>query len=297
MRDLTLLKQMAGSAFSACVAETLSIPFDTIKVRLQMNASAENKKGLIETALKVYKTEGVSTFYNGLTAGLVRQLFFSGIRVGSYDSIKHLVCGPLEPGQTSTLPQKIAAAMISGTIGITIANPADVVKVRLQNQNKAALSEAASTNKIRYTGTFDCFYKIWSNEGIRGLWTSWSANVMRNSIINAAEIASYDYYKEQLIQRQILEEGTSQVIACASGAAFTAAVFGSPLDLVTTRHMNHPGKYKNPVDCILSVVRNEGFSALYKGFIPNVIRLSSYNVVFWICFENIKKAYINDNKE
>lgn len=30
------LKNMAAAAFSACVAETFTIPMDTVKVRLQM---------------------------------------------------------------------------------------------------------------------------------------------------------------------------------------------------------------------------------------------------------------------
>jgi len=44
-----------------------------------------------------------------------------------------MVCGPLEEGQNPLLYQKIIAAMITGAIGITVANPTDVVKVRLQN--------------------------------------------------------------------------------------------------------------------------------------------------------------------
>jgi solute carrier family 25 (mitochondrial uncoupling protein), member 8/9 len=63
-------------------------------------------------------------------------MIFSGIRVGSYQSVKELVCGPLEEGQNPLLYQKIIAAMITGAIGITVANPTDVVKVRLQNQTK-----------------------------------------------------------------------------------------------------------------------------------------------------------------
>jgi len=81
------------------------------------------------------------------------------------------------------------AAMVTGAIGITVANPTDVVKVRLQNQGNPLSRDQAKT---LYKGATDCYSKIIRNEGVSALWTSWSANVVRNSIINTAEIASYD---------------------------------------------------------------------------------------------------------
>ena len=81
------------------------------------------------------------------------------------------------------------AAIITGAIGITVANPTDVVKVSLQNQGNPLNK---TKNLMHYTGTMDCYSKIIKHEGILGLWTSWSANVVRNSIINCAELASYD---------------------------------------------------------------------------------------------------------
>jgi len=137
--------------------------------------------------------------------------------------------------------------MITGAIGITVANPTDVVKVRLQNQTKL---EHFQRKGIWYSGTIDCYQKTIQREGVSGLWTSWSANVVRNSIINAAEIASYDQYKEILVQGGYMRDASPCHLTCAFGAGFTAVVFGSPLDICTTRHMNSPGKFKSPIDCL-----------------------------------------------
>jgi solute carrier family 25 uncoupling protein 8/9 len=38
----------------------------------------------------------------------------------------------------------------------------------------------------------DCYGKIISDKGVAGLWIGVVPNIMRNSIINAAELASYD---------------------------------------------------------------------------------------------------------
>jgi solute carrier family 25 uncoupling protein 8/9 len=100
----------------------------------------------------------------------------------------------------------------------------------------------------RYANWFDCYKKIITKEGIKGLWTGMVPNIMRNSIINAAEIASYDQYKQMSTQNLGLPDCLAVHIACAFGAGFNAVVVGSPVDVLKTRLMNKlPGETSNPV--------------------------------------------------
>lgn len=75
-------------------------------------------------------------------------------------------------------------------------------------------------------------------------------------------------------------------------AGFAAAVMATPADVITTRVMNQPicdGKpayYKNSVDCFHKTVANEGFRALYKGFLPIWMRLGPHSLTFWVNDEN-----------
>ena len=80
----------------------------------------------------IAKEEGVFSLWNGLSAGFQRQIVFAGLRIGLYVPIRNMIAGDLKPGENPTLLTKILAAMISGTIGISVANPTDVVKIRLQ---------------------------------------------------------------------------------------------------------------------------------------------------------------------
>ena len=40
---------------------------------------------------------------------------------------------------------------------------------------------------------------------------------------------------------------------------------------------------------LLQTVRNEGFLALYKGFIPTWVRMGPWNIIFFITYEQLKK--------
>lgn len=42
------------------------------------------------------------------------------------------------------------------------------------------------------------------------------------------------------------------------------------------------------MDCFYKTVENEGFFALYKGFLPVWIRMAPWSLTFWMSFEQIR---------
>jgi solute carrier family 25 uncoupling protein 8/9 len=102
-----------------------------------------------------------------------------------------MITGPLEEGQFPSLSQKILSALITGGLAITVANPTDLVKIKLQAQGINQIRGMAPV----YTSSFDCYRKIVKEGGVKALWTGLGTNVIRNSLINAAELASYDQFK------------------------------------------------------------------------------------------------------
>ena len=65
-----------------------------------------------------------------LLASILRDASYSAIRIGAYEPFKELL-GADNPYNTP-LWKKITAGIISGVIGSVVANPADLVKIRLQ---------------------------------------------------------------------------------------------------------------------------------------------------------------------
>ena len=128
--------QLCASAFSASFAEFCTIPLDTAKVRLQIQKTPEGQKprysGLIGTAKTVAAEEGVQALFGGLSAGLQRQVVFAGLRIGMYVPIRDAITGKLPEGQAPTLIQKIMAGIATGAIAISVANPTDLVKIKMQ---------------------------------------------------------------------------------------------------------------------------------------------------------------------
>lgn len=187
------LKNLAAASTAGCVAEIATIPIDTAKVRLQIQGKQVDPNvkprysGFVGTMKTIAAEEGPFALYNGLTAGLQRQVLFAGLRIGLYIPVRTMIAGELKPGENPTLTTKILAGLCTGAIGISIANPTDVVKVRMQSQ-----ARSADPSQVKYKGCLDCYSKIYAADGIRGFWVGIVPNILRNSVINAAEIASYD---------------------------------------------------------------------------------------------------------
>ena len=131
------IKNLLSASAAGCVAEIATIPIDTAKVRLQIQGKQQDKNvkskyaGFYGTMRTIKGEEGFKALYKGLSAGLQRQIVFAGLRVGLYLPVRNVIAGDLKPGENPSLFIKIVSALITGTIGISIANPFDVVKVRL----------------------------------------------------------------------------------------------------------------------------------------------------------------------
>ncbi|CAN1275668.1 Mitochondrial uncoupling protein 1 [Linum perenne] len=283
--DISLAGTFASSAFAACFAEICTIPLDTAKVRLQLQKSAvagdvlkaPKYNGMLGTVATIAREEGAASLWKGIIPGLHRQCLFGGLRIGLYEPVKNFYVGPDFVGDVP-LSKKILAALTTGAVGISIANPTDLVKVRLQSEGKLAPGVPR-----RYSGAINAYSTILKQEGVRALWTGVGPNIARNAIINAAELASYD---------QVKEDNAVTHLFAGLGAGFFAVCIGSPVDVVKSRMMGDPS-YKSTIDCFVKTLKNDGPLAFYKGFIPNFGRLGSWNVIMFLTLEQAKKFIRN----
>ncbi|KAF6718721.1 Mitochondrial uncoupling protein 2 [Oryzias melastigma] len=304
------VKMMSAGA-AACVADIVTFPLDTAKVRLQIQGEKKavegiRYRGVFGTISTMVRTEGPRSLYNGLVAGLQRQVCFASIRIGLYDNVKNFYTGGKD---NPNVLIRILAGCTTGAMAVSFAQPTDVVKVRFQAQMN--LSGVAR----RYNGTMQAYKQIFQNEGMRGLWKGATSvlnvitdhnpkmslthiclpgtlpNITRNALVNCTELVTYDLIKEAILRHRLLSDNLPCHFVSAFGAGFVTTVIASPVDVVKTRYMNSPpGQYRSALNCAWTMMTKEGPTAFYKGFVPSFLRLGSWNVVMFVSFEQIKRA-------
>ncbi|XP_076842735.1 mitochondrial uncoupling protein 3 [Brachyhypopomus gauderio] len=279
-----------GAGTAACIADLVTFPLDTAKVRLQIQGESKPTKGVeglkyrgvFGTIATMVRTEGPRSLYNGLVAGLQRQMSFASVRIGLYDSMKQFYT---RGSENASIGSRLLAGSTTGAMAVAFAQPTDVVKVRFQAQVRAA------EGGKRYNGTMDAYRTIARDEGIKGLWKGCMPNITRNAIVNCAELVTYDILKELILKYDLMTDNLPCHFTAAFGAGFCTTVVASPVDVVKTRFMNSsPAQYNSAINCAMTMLTQEGPTAFYKGFVPSFLRLGSWNIVMFVSYEQIKRA-------
>lgn len=215
---------------------------------------------------------------------------FASVRLGAYDTVKASYQSVIhENPEGLQIFTRIMAGLTTGGLAVLLAQPTDVVKVRYQAQNRA---------NLQYKSTFGAYRKIGREEGMKGLWKGAVPNIGRNAIVNVSEIVCYDIIKDCLLKYTAMEDNIPCHFSAAVIAGFATTVAASPVDVVKTRYMNSKkGQYSGAFDCAVRMAQKEGFSAFYKGFVPSFARLVSWNIVLWITYEQLKRAFYTKRKD
>jgi len=285
---------------ASVVAETGTFPIDTTKTRLQVqgqviNASVQTLKyrGMVHAFFQIFKDEGGRALYSGLAPALLRQATYGTIKIGVYHTLKRaLIKDPSE----ETLATNVFCGVVAGILSSTIANPTDVLKVRMQ----------AKGSKKSCDNMFCSFAKIYKTEGVKGLWRGVGPTAQRAATVAGVELPAYDLFKKQIILSGYLGDCKETHFLASFFAGFVGALASNPIDVCKTRMMNQKNLktqnsakgatvteaiYRSSLDCLVRTVKTEGVMALYKGFIPNWLRLGPWNIIFFMTYEQLKKTY------
>ncbi|XP_031624685.1 mitochondrial uncoupling protein Bmcp [Contarinia nasturtii] len=286
---------------ASITAEFGTFPIDTTKTRLQIQGQICDQQhtklrytGMIDAFIQIRRHEGVKALYSGIWPAVLRQATYGTIKFGTYYTLKNIVTEKgwlIDKHENERVWCNVLCAVIAGAISSAIATPTDVLKVRMQVHGRG-------TDKV---GLIGCFREIYHQEGISGLWRGLGPTAQRAAVIAAVELPVYDFCKLHLLET--FGDHVANHFISSFIASLGSAVASTPIDVIRTRLMNqkklvshHQNQmahrlYKGSFDCGLQTVRNEGFSALYKGFIPTWFRMGPWNIIFFITYEQLKQFH------
>ncbi|KAJ3145091.1 hypothetical protein HK101_002548 [Irineochytrium annulatum] len=177
----------------------------------------------------------------------------------------------------------------SGLIAAVLVCPLDVVKVRLQNQ-----IVLPGTPPL-YRGTFSTLGTVWRKEGLRGLFSGITPTVIAYLPDRAIWFTLYDAGRTRLPELIGMRKDSTAVNLLATLiASVTSTAATTPIWVIRTRLMtqmpshSHTGyHYTSVYDAFRTIVREEGWSALYKGLGPSLLGVS-HSLVMFPLYEKLK---------
>ncbi|XP_071595841.1 kidney mitochondrial carrier protein 1 isoform X2 [Heliangelus exortis] len=281
-------KPFIYGGLASITAECGTFPIDLTKTRLQVQGQVNDPKykeiryrGMFHALVRICKEEGLKALYSGIAPAVLRQASYGTLKIGTYQSLKRMF---VEHPEDETLIINVLCAVLSGVVSSSIANPTDVLKIRMQAQGS-----------VIQGGMMGNFMQIYQKEGTKGLWKAISLTAQRAAIIAGVELPVYDFVKNHIIMSGLMGDTVYTHFLSSFTCGLAGALASNPIDFVRTRMMNQrtqDSNYKGTLDCLLQTWKNEGFFSLYKGFWPNWLRLGPWNIIvsFLKVFKTIKLA-------
>ncbi|KAF4795356.1 Brain carrier protein 1 [Turdus rufiventris] len=271
-------KPFVYGGLASIVAEFGTFPVDLTKTRLQVQGQSTDARfrevryrGMFHALFRICREEGGRALYSGIAPALLRQASYGTIKIGIYQSLKRLFVDRMED---ETLLINVICGVVSGVISSALANPTDVLKIRMQAQGS-----------LFQGGMIGSFIDIYQQEGTRGLWRGVVPTAQRAAIVVGVELPVYDITKKHLILSGLMGDTIFAHFVSSFTCGLAGAIASNPVDVVRTRMMNQRAivgsteLYKGTLDGLVKTWKSEGFFALYKGFWPNWLRLGPWNII------------------
>lgn len=276
---------ISGSIATCCIQ-----PIDMVKVRIQLGAAEGGSTNPFQITQTMLKEEGVAAFYKGLTAGLTRQVLYTGARLGLYDKFTDAA---KEPGKPMPFWKTTVCALTAGGLAAIVGNPADLSLIRMQGDSM--LPEAERRN---YRNVFHALSSIASTEGPAGLFKGALPTATRAMALNFGMLGFNTLAKDQLKDMGCTPGGNAQVFGASAIAGFFAAAFSLPFDYVKTQIQKQKpdpvtGKlpFAGPVDCAMQQVKKGGIFRLWTGFPTYYVRIAPHAMITLIAQDQVKKTW------
>jgi len=170
---------------------------------------------------------------------------------------------------------------IAACIAVTVSNPAELAKTRLQLQGELGKGGGVKV----YNNAIDVLVKTWRNEGLRGLQRGLSPAYAYQMLLNGSRLGFYEPFRHTLNRFVGLAPTdqvpiTSLIAGAISGGV--GACLGNPLFLIKARMQAYsPARpvgaqhhYKSSFDALRTIWRAEKVRGLVRGVDAAVLRTS-----------------------
>ncbi|KAM3617681.1 uncharacterized protein V6R79_009580 [Siganus canaliculatus] len=183
--------------------------------------------------------------------------------------------------------KNFVAGGVAGACLLLAGHPLDTIKVRLQTQPKASCARV-----VVYSGTYDCFRKTVSKEGVLGLYKGMGAPLAGVAPMMAISFFGFGLGKQlqQTDPGKPLTHTQVFLSGCLAGVFTTVIV--APGERIKCLLQVQAGsgqvKYSGPLDCALRLYREQGIRSVYKGTVLTLIRDVPSNGVYFLTYEYLK---------
>ena len=250
---ITFIDLIPGASMGI-VKIIIGYPFDTIKTNVQTNTNISYYKEIST----LVKNRNIFSLYRGCFMPLNTAFVKRGLQLAIFEDLNKNY-------------SSFYAGLCSGTITSIISNPMNIVKVKMQTNNKQ-----------KYKNTFDCIKQIYNNDGLKGFNKGFTINIVRDSLFSSFFLGSYGYFRSYL--KNYGYDNSISYSICGTISSITTWSILIPFD--TVRTVIQTSEKNNKIEKLTELKKKP--LLLWRGLTPMLIRAIPINIFNMVLYENIK---------
>jgi solute carrier family 25 (adenine nucleotide translocator) protein 4/5/6/31 len=278
---IDFLVDFSLGGISGAIAKTITAPIERVKLIMQTqdanprirSGEVPRYTGILNCFTRVYSEQGLLAFWRGNFTNVIRYFPTQAFNFAFKDTFKKMF--PSYSPKTEFFKfflVQMASGAMAGAGSLCIVYPLDYARTRLASD--------VGSGKRDFKGLADCLKKTASGpKGFLGLYNGFGVSVAGIIPYRGVYFGLYDSLREKNPYKN--ENGPLAVVSRFGVAQFTAIVAGYasyPFDTVRRRLQMQSEKpkeqwiYRGTLDCFTKVVKEEKWSALFKGAGANALR-------------------------
>ncbi|CAG0914729.1 unnamed protein product [Notodromas monacha] len=285
-------RHLVAGAIAGAVSRTSTAPLDRLKVFLQVHGLKQfgNLNGCLNHMLS---EGGIGSLWRGNGINVLKIAPESALKFMAYEQMKRFIRGDVP--REIMVRERFLAGSFAGAFSQSVIYPMEVLKTRL------ALRKTGE-----FKGILDAAKKIYDVEGFRGFYRGYVPNLVGIIPYAGIELAVYETLKQQFISKQNGEPSVFVALFCATTSSTCGQICAYPLALVRTKLQaqvversqrcskavqitvpSGPGGAgastaaaatatahpSSATEMIRSILRTEGWTGLYRGLLPNFMKV------------------------
>ncbi|XP_057957838.1 mitochondrial carrier protein CoAc1 isoform X5 [Malania oleifera] len=292
------VKELIAGGTAGAVAKTAIAPLERIKILLQTRTEGFRSLGVCGSLKKLLKHEGVSGFYKGNGASVLRIVPYAALHYMTYEQYRCWILNNYSTLGTGPIIDLLAGSAAGGT-AVLCTYPLDLARAKLAYQivdtrgsfkNRMGNFQAQSA----YNGINDVIKNVYKEGGVRALYRG-----VGPTLIGILPYAGLKFYIYEELKSHFSEEHQKSIVmrlSCGALAGLFGQTFTYPLDVVR-RQMQVENlmpstqgnvRYRNTIDGLVTIVRNHGWRQLFAGLSINYIKIVPSVAIGFTAYDTMK---------
>ncbi|ORX44423.1 mitochondrial carrier [Hesseltinella vesiculosa] len=284
-------KHLIAGGVAGAISRTVVNPMERIKILFQIQGpDSPSYRGIWPTLKKIWVDEGFKGLMAGNGTNVIRIIPYSASQFASYEYFKQLFLK--DSNDELEASARLISGALAGIVSVVCTYPLDMVKTRLAIQSASLrMNHTANSNHSvqKLSGIVPTMINVYRNEGgISGLYRG-----VVPTTLGVSPYVAISFWSYETLKSYVDNETPIKRLACGALAGSIAQTITYPLDVLRRRFQvigtgNAGYKYSGTLDALKTMVRQEGAASLYKGLLPNYLKVAPAIGVSFVSYEACK---------